>query len=920
MSTFQTIQGGIRSGPSRSAALALGAAVALVLLATPAAAQLTGQLAGEIRDSDGAPLPGASVTVNSPNLMGSRTDFTDADGEFRFASLPPGFYTVQAELDGFIPQGRSEVQVRVGRVTELGLDLAVGEFREEVTVVAETPVIDPEQVSTSQTFTAEYLKKAAIGTTNRSYQAILNRVGGVAGGSNPNVYGSTSGENAFLIDGVDTTDPVTATFNINMNFNAIQEVNFETGGFEARYGRATGGVVNVITKSGGNSYSGSIDHRYRDNGFYRNGEHFDKDAREIKFRETEANLGGPFQRDKLWFYVAANPVLSESTPMESATTRKFDGTYLLGKLTWQARDNWQVTGRWLDEDTTIANSNAARGVAAEAASHQEQPKSISNLEALALPTSNLQWHIRASLVRGELNSFPQSRDLDTIGHIDSFGDGSRSVNYTNQQYSDRNRDEFSTNLAWFVDEVAGDHEFRVGVDTSKSHFRGENNPTGGGYYFQDRNRQPYTLMYQPLEQASEFDGDLLTAYLQDTWRINPRLTVKLGLRHDQVAFTNDDDDDNEVADMNKLQPRLGIAWDITGDAKTVARASWGRFMHPNALTMPSFARVNNEPSIRYLSCSWPWFQQGTRSLGSACRTVYSGERRIGNRTIPNWIPDPVSSNPFDPNGWFYNRTFASEPSVIADDLKPTYADQIIVGVERELARRTSLTLTYVEKETRDIFEDTCNGNLPTPKADADCDYYVMANLPILARDYRGVILTLESRFADWIWLIASYTNSESKGNIGYTQNSGTAFDVYPDHFTNRYGYMGDDRRHRVKINGYVDLPLGFTLGFDGYWSSPGVYTPTRAAEDAGYGRILDEPRGSRRFAKAYGMDLQVAKGFDFGDRLRLELIGAVYNVLNDEQPTGVCTRVEGCAGGFKLHETSSWSSPQRYEAGVRFEF
>ena len=246
--------------------------------------------------------------------------------------------------------------------------------------------------------------------------------------------------------------------------------------------------------------------------------------------------------------------------------------------------------------------------------------------------------------------------------------------------------------------------------------------------------------------------------------------------------------------------------------------------------------------------------------------------------MSNWINDPAG---FDPNGWFYNTTFSSEPSTIAPDLEPTYADEWIVGIERELTRRTSIGLTYVNKETSDIFEDTCNGNLPTPAVGADCDYYVMANLPGLARDYSGFILDFESRFADWIHVLASYTHSESEGNVGYTQNAGIAFDIYPDHFDNTYGYLGDHRKHRFKANGYVDLPLDFTLGFEAYWSSPGVYTPTEASET--YGRIFTERRGSRRTNDNYGLHLQAAKGFNFGRDLRFELIASVFNVFDDEQ-------------------------------------
>ncbi len=887
----------------------LSAAWTLAALAVaPATAQVTGQLTGQVVDADGAPLPGASVSVGSPRLMGLRTDFADDDGAFRFPSLPPGVYTVEAELDGFLPLGRNEVQVRVGRVTRLRLELAVGEFAEDVLVLAETPVVDPEQASTSQTFTAEWLKKAAVGSSNRGYQDVLSSAAGVAGGSNPNVFGSTSSENAWLIDGTDTTDPVTGTYNINLDFDAILEINFETGGFEARHGRATGGVINVVTKSGGNEFSGSVDIRYRNNSFNTNGEHFDKNRNITEKRETSVNLGGPFKRDRLWFYAAINPVQSKSTPTRSPTTRKYDGTYSMGKLTWQAHEDWQFVGRYLREDTTIANSNADRDVAPEAASRQEQPNGILNLEALAMPVSNLQWHVKASALRSSLDVTPQSGDLKTIARIDAYGDDTLSVNYPNQQYSDRDRDEVNTSLAWFVDRGIGDHEFRVGADWSDTFFRRQNNATGGGHVFLDRFGQPFRLTFQPVDKPAEHGGELLTAYVQDTWRVSPRLTLKLGVRNDQVAFTNDVG--AEIADLSRLQPRLALAWDVKGDARTVVRANWGAFMHPNALSLPSFSRVNSVPTVRWSSCS-----AFRPELGANCRNRYPGDRKIGGLTFSNWIEDPVGR---DPNGWFYDRAFFAEPGVVTPDLKPMYSDTTIVGIERELANRTSLALTWIDKKTRDIFEDTCNGNLPTPSADADCDYFVMANLPMLARDYRGVTLDFETRLTDWMWIMASWTRSESKGNIGNTRNAGTDFDIYPDHFVNRYGYLNDHRKHRVKVNGFVDLPLDFTLGFDAYWSSPSVYTPLRDADS--YGDLFVEPRGSREFVERYDLDIQLTKGFDFAGGRRFELIAAMNNLFDDEQGRSVCEDVEGCSGGLKLGDPGNYHQPRWYEAGVRFEF
>lgn len=913
VSHLQNKRRGSRAGQSRSVVLALGAALALAFLATPTTAQLTGRLAGQVMDAEGAPLPGATVTVNSPNLMGSRTDFADAEGGFSFPSLPPGVYTIDAELDGFVPQRRTEVEVSVSGATEIHISMAVGEFGEEVVVTAETPVVDPEQVSTSYHFSTDYLKKASVGSTRRSYQSVLQQAAGVAGGANPNVFGSTLGENTWIVDGVDTTDPVTATFNINLGFDSLQVVDFETGGYEARYGRSTGGIVNAVTKSGGNEFEGTADIRYRDTDFTTDGEHFDKNENITERRNPEFTFGGPFQRDKLWFFTSFMPVRSKSTPTESLLTRDFEGTNVLGKVTWQTNPSWQVVGRYLAEDATIDNSNASRTVAPEAASFQEQPVSISGVEVLGVPAANLQWFFKAGLLRSELNVFPRSRDFDTIGHTDRVTSTS-TVNYTNQQFSNRDRDDIATNLTWFTDGAAGDHELQLGVEHASNLFRTRNDATGGGYSYSDSSGSPFILNFSPLDPFLEYDSELYSLYVQDTWRVGD-VTLKVGLRNDQTSFTNDAG--TEVTDLSKLQPRLGLAWDLTGDAKTVARANWSRSMHPNALTLPSFARARRTPSMRYISCSRfiPAFFGATPEQ---CAALNPGSRTVGDFTVSNWIADP--SEGFDPHGWFFFDSFSSQPATVQPGLDPTYVDTWILAVERELTRRTSIGLTYVDKETFDIFEDTCNGNVPIPMAGADCTFYTMVNLPEATRDYNGLILDFESRFADWIHVVSSYTYSESKGNVGYTQNAGVAFDIYPDHFHNRYGFLGDHRKHRVKINGYVALPLDFTIGFVGFWSSPFVYSATQAQEDpSSYGLDYTEPRGSREANENYRLDLEVRKGFNFGNRLRFQLIAAVYNAFDQEQVTAVCGRLEGCAG-VAFGDATTYRQPRNYEAGIRFEF
>jgi len=241
-----------------------------ILIATAAMAQVTtGRLIGTITDQNAVPLPGVTVTVNSESLLGGqRSAVSDAAGEFSILGLPVGIYTVNASLPGFVTQERNEVKVPLGGAASVLITMPDGgTFEDEIEVTAETPVVDPTQVAMEQTFDAEYLQNAAIGSANRSYQNMLYQAAGSDDSSesagNPSVFGSTSGENTYYIDGMDTTDPITSTFAANFNFDAIQEVQFQTAGFEAEYGRTIGGVVNLVTKSGGNQFSGTFDARYR---------------------------------------------------------------------------------------------------------------------------------------------------------------------------------------------------------------------------------------------------------------------------------------------------------------------------------------------------------------------------------------------------------------------------------------------------------------------------------------------------------------------------------------------------------------------------------------------------------------------------------------------------------------------------------
>lgn len=927
-------------------AAVLCACLGASLAAAPALAQPTGRLAGHVEDEDHSPLPGARVTVASPSLMGERVEFSDAQGGVNFHSLPPGVYIVDVELDGFVPQRRSEVEVRLNRVTEIHVDLEAGEFAGEITVVAETPVVDPEQVSTSQTFTYEHLQESSVGSVNRKYYNVLAQAPGVAqtrsrrrtGGTaapvsaNPHVFGSTQAENVYYIDSVDSTDPVSSTVGVHLNFDTIQEINFETGGFEARYGRATGGMVNVVTKSGGNDVSGTFDLRYRDTNFNTNGEHFDKDEDIFEYSEPSFTLGGPVRRDRLWFFTGLSRIDSKTTPTASPTARELERDNVLGKLTWQASDRWQVMGRYVGDEPLLRNANASRFTAAEATSRNEGETGIYSADAMGLTESRFEWRFTMSRSRGESRTTPMSGDYDTIGHIDVGLGYASSVNASFLSRSERDRDEASASVAWFSGHGGGDHEVRFGVDVGDTAYVRQSNATGGGVFFNQFGR-PRSYLVRPFAPPSPSDGQMTTMYLQDAWRPTHDLTVKVGLRRDEVGFDNDVA--TEIASMTRLQPRLGVVWDVLGNGKLAVRASWGQFMHPSALRLASYTRVLTTPWNYYVSCSMaaPFL---LRVTPDRCMDAAAGERLVGRHVVPTWTADPQGHDPF---GWFLLRSFSAEPNRIQEGLEPTYAEEAILGVEMEVAPRTSLGLTYVDKSTEDIIEDTCDGNWPTPRVDASCDYYLVANLPGLRRNYQGWLVDFETRLSSRAHIAASYVVSESKGNVGYTGATGTDFDIYPQHYENRYGFLSDHRKHRAKVHGHVSLPREFILGFGATWSSPFVYTPWHW--DESYGRVFDAPRGSFEANENHLVDFQVSRAFRFGrggdddhddhdhghihhrehgHGVRARLMASVYNLLDEEQVLSVCTLSSGCYQGSGVGEPTVYREPRRFEIGVRLEF
>jgi len=230
-----------------------------VLIAATAWADgsLFGTLTGKAVDESGGALPGVTIELRSNEKGFQRTAVTDATGAFNFALLPPGTYTVKANLMGFDPTEAAGNQIQAEKTTVVTMTMKVQRAQEEVSVTGDVPLVDKTNTTATTDVRAELTDKLPIA---RAYQTVIDFAPGqndIDGDGNSNARGAPDSANVFLFDGVDTTDPTTGGFGANNNFDTIQEVVVSNSGISAEYGRVQGAVINVITKSGTNAFHGS---------------------------------------------------------------------------------------------------------------------------------------------------------------------------------------------------------------------------------------------------------------------------------------------------------------------------------------------------------------------------------------------------------------------------------------------------------------------------------------------------------------------------------------------------------------------------------------------------------------------------------------------------------------------------------------
>ena len=292
------------------------------LFAPPAHAQdVAGELRGQVIGRD-APLSQVTVEVSGPSLTQPIAVQTDTRGQFHLLSLPVGIYELRLRVVGYRPTRYEGVPVTLGRATDLGrigLEPFVVEVPELI-VRADPVSLDPTSTTTGATLDAEQFDALPLDRSFRSVAALAPQATYqlpylAYGSEGVNIAGGSVWDNAYFVDGVDVTDPFVGSSGTNLPYNFLQAVEVKTGGYEAEYGRALGGVVNMVTPTGGNRFEGQVftflsDHRLRTAAIYGNNE---PNLDSFTQFDIGLALSGPIRKDRAWFYASYNPIVDDRT-------------------------------------------------------------------------------------------------------------------------------------------------------------------------------------------------------------------------------------------------------------------------------------------------------------------------------------------------------------------------------------------------------------------------------------------------------------------------------------------------------------------------------------------------------------------------------------------------------------------------------
>jgi outer membrane receptor protein involved in Fe transport len=918
-----------------------------------AAQETTSTITGRTIDAQGLPVPGVVVTATGP--QGAKSATTDSQGRYTFPFVTPGTYTVRSELQGFKTIARKNVTVSLGQTVDVPFRMEVGGVSETVNVTAALPLIDSTSTTAGAVISSDLLERVPVGRriSDTLYLAPGVSSGGTVGQANPSVSGGSGLENQYVIDGVNVTNQgygALGSYSIIFGslgnatpFDFIKDVEVKTAGYEAEFGQSTGGVINVVTKSGSNQLRGSLFAYDRPQAIESDWNQVQTPNGTVQTLGSHTYDGGveggaPIVKNRVFFFGALDPSRDVKTleapqgfPLLSlgGVDRTRDSVTYAAKGTVQLNASHRIDVSFFGDPSSGLNG-PQRGTALEnqttaAFSSLTYGGHNQTVRYDGAPSGN--WLIEAYFAHA-LNSLAETPSVDTWNVVD------RTVtpNVTTGGigfYEPGNRSE-SQQWAIKATNVVGAHQIKYGFEydhvdwTQLSNYTGPTLTAPNGQQTATGAQveiipdpalgQVYRVVRARFTTGPETTQSYQSLFVQDTWKVGNRLTIDPGLRYEQETLNG-----NVITGFslkNNWAPRIGATFDPTGDSRTKIYGNWGRF----------YARVPNDLAARALS-SEVTMTRGDYFDANLTQPIPDGTL-AGGQTTHLLLSGAVAGDTIDSNA------------------KLSYIDEFVAGIEREVMPNMSVGVRYIHRNIGRMLEDVANCPMAAYFVDSTSSIcssvsYILTNPTsatainpaVVAADpdfagvafadpvhvYHAIELTLNRRLSNNWSALASYRWSRLRGNFEgfYRDDNGQSdpgisslYDfpqndpTYTSIGAPLFGFQGDirnlgdpngilplDRPNQFKVVGnYMLHDLNLGVGINAGSGAPLTPLATNALYGNG-GEVPAAPRGSgiqtvdglmTRTPFQSEVDVQAAYQIRVGGARRLTVLADVFNLFDQQ--------------------------------------
>jgi len=905
----------------------LPAFVAALLLAFCATAGAqgtqTGTLSGTATDQDGLVLPGVTVTVTSPALQGARSTVTDGNGVYSLPGLPAGDYTVRFELSGMrTVEGRQ--QISVGQPARVDATLQLATVSETVQVTAEVPTLI-QTVQGGANYEYEEINKLA---SPRTIQGIAELAPGLTDNT-PNagqltISGAFAYDNQFLVDGVDVADNLFGNANNLFIEEALEEVQVLTSGISAEFGRFSGGVINAVTKSGSNDFTGS----YRANPYkpsWTEQTPFEEERDQERTGDVvwthEATFGGPILRDRLWFFSAGRRQVTEQpapfpdTGIANTTSIKNNRFELKGTGTVAA--NHTLQGSYIRNHTEQVQPSFVFSVTPDTVVNRELPNDLWIANYRGVLGSRVFATAQVSRRKfGFRNTGGTSTDIRdspfiTLGLLR----GVTPVRHYNAPYfdstdpEDRNNQQFAGSLSYFLTTGGtGSHDIKVGYENFTTTRTGGNSQSSTGYVFDadyvveggqvvlDANNKP-TPVFVPIDTELEnwlptrgatIDIRTQSFYAHDRWAYNTNLTLDLGVRFE--INRSEATGDIIGADTSRIVPRLGATYDLTGEGKYTLQTTYSHYAGKYSETQFADNTDVGTPSLLLYQYTGPAGQ----GLDFAPGFDLANYSVIGGNF-------PTANVFFD------------------EDLKSPLTREFTVSAGTALGNRGAAKVTYLWRDTTDFIEnfiddpDPATGHITVIRDGVNFGTFnrvLFRNSEDAIREHQAVVFQSNYRLRDrwsanahWTVQIKNHGNFEGEGvnTPGISSTLGDFPEILNYDRNEPYGRLNDFQRHKVRAWTTYGFDMGAFGGVDtslvwrynspltfSFFTNNVATTAIQRARDPGYARppanqtLFYGERGDGEFESAHLFDIAATYQVPIFRTIRPWVKFELYNLFNNQ--------------------------------------